>query len=370
LKRRLLDILVCPVCGEEFALEVHQEQERENFQPDRVLCQDRCAWKEPQTGSRKLPRDRVSTEDCSQCFRKEVIHGKVICRQRHRFPIEQGVLRILPRGGEPEKIGGDAQGFYESFDRHRKVKATFDLEWQMVNAQENIYGHSQAGEEGDFFRRMCIAPSYLTNKLLLDVGCGIGRLADRLSHRNCEVVGVELSAGIEKAFEQLGQNHRVHFIQGNLYSLPFRQRSFDYVYSKGVLQYVADAREALRQMARFVKPGGGVSITLYPPLPPFFARLNRGVRALTLRLPLPLVRVSSLLAVPFFSLAWKMSRVEERPISWKDRWHMIFNWLASDHQNFHPAEEVVSWFKEEGFSEIRLSPLPVGIFGRWGGHER
>lgn len=366
----MLDILACPICGEEFTLEIHQEQERENFQPDQVLCQGRCVWKEPGAGSKKSPRDWVSIEDCAQCFRKEVIRGKVFCRQGHRFPIERGVLRVLPGEGGAEKKGGDVRGFYESFDRHRKVKATFDLEWQMVNTQKAIYGHSQAEEEEDFFKRMCIVPSYLKNKLLLDVGCGIGRLADRLSHRNCEVVGVELSSGIEKAFEQLGQNPRVHFIQGNLYNLPFRQRSFDYVYSKGVLQYVADAREALRQIACFVEAGGGVSITLYPPLPPFFSVLNRGTRALTLRLPLPLVRLGSLLAVPFLSLAWKMSRVEERPISWSDRWHMIFNWLASEHQNFHAAEEVVSWFQEEGFSEIRLSPLPVGVFGRWEGYER
>jgi SAM-dependent methyltransferase len=239
----------------------------------------------------------------------------------------------------------------------------------MVDPERDIYGHSRDEEEEDFFRRLCVTASFLANKLVLDVGCGIGRLANRLSRVPSEVIGVELSSGVDKAWEEARCHPQAHFIQGNLYTLPFRPRVFDYIYSKGVLQYVYDSREAFRQISMLVAPGGGMSITLYPPLPRLFQLLNRMVRAITLRLPLSLVHLLGTLAVPFLSLAWRMSGVQERPISWSDRGHMIFNWLASDYQNFHSVKEVISWYREEGFGGIRSSAIPIGVFGQWEGNE-
>lgn len=369
MKRRLFDILACPVCGGEVSLTVLREDEAPAFRPEVVPCQRRCLWKEDKCGGKGIEQ-KTGIEDCGRCHAREIVEGSISCPQGHNFSISRGLLRALSLKKEKTRAGAGEAEFHNLLGQHGKVKATFDREWRMVDAEKEIYGHSPEEEEEDFFRRMCVDEKFLKGKLVLDVGCGIGRLADRLSQRNAEVVGVELSSGVEKAWGLVGNNPRVHFIQGNLFSLPFRPRVFDYVYSKGVLQYVSDPREAFRQMSRFVRPGGGLSVTLYPPLPRFFSLLNQGVRAMTLRFPLGLVHSLSLIAVPFLSPAWKISGVKERRIPWRDRGHMIFNWLASDYQNFHSTEEVVSWYREEGFADIRSSPLPVGVFGRWEGRER
>ena len=299
-------------------------------------------------------------KDCAGCYEKEILEGRVTCPSGDEFPISRGVLRaVSSTRGEP----------HSSFLRHQRVKATFDREWRMVNAEKEIYGHSPRSEVEDFRRRMCVDEDYIKGKLVLDVGCGIGRLADRLSKEDTEVVGVELSDGVDQAWEMSRQNPRVHFIQGNLYILPLRPRVFDYVYSKGVLQYVSNPREAFGRISRMVRPGGGLSVTLYPPLPRVFSLVNRAVRAVTLRLPLSLVNCLSLTAVPFLSPVWKCSGVENRRIPWRDRGHMIFNWLAADYQNFYSTEEVLSWYHEEGFAGFRTSSLPVGVFGEWEGCE-
>ena len=360
MKRRLFDLLACPICKESFSLRVLKEEDTRSFQPSSIPCRDRCLWREERGSS------GITVKDCAQCYGKEILEGLMTCPGGHEFAVSGGILRAL--GKKAKGDPGKGEEFFHSLKRHGGVKATFDREWQMVDAGREVYGHSPEAEEEDFFRRLCVEENFLRGKLILDVGCGIGRLADRLTQKADEVVGVELSDGVDRAWELFHSNPRVHFIQGNLYTLPLRPRTFDYVYSKGVLQYVSNPREAFRQVARSVRPGGGVSITLYPPLPPFFFFLNRSIRALTLRLPLGWVQALSFLAVPFLSTAWKASRVEMRRVSWRDRGHMIFNWLAADYQNFHSTEEVVSWYREEGFGRICTSQVPVGVFGRWEGH--
>jgi SAM-dependent methyltransferase/uncharacterized protein YbaR (Trm112 family) len=360
LKRRLFDLLACPICGDSFSLRVLKEEDAPSFQPSSIPCQDRCLWKEERGFS------GITVEDCARCYGKEILEGIVICPDGHEFAVSGGILRTLGKREKREPGGGEE--FFHSLKRHGGVKATFDREWRMVDAGQEIYGHSPEAEEEDFFRRLCVKENFLRGKLLLDVGSGIGRLADRLTRKAAEVVGVELSDGVDRAWERLHTNPRVHFIQGNLFTLPLRPRTFDYVYSKGVFQYVSNPREAFRRVARSVRPGGGFSITLYPPLPPFFFILNRSIRALTLRLPLGWVEVLSFLAVPFLPTAWRASGVEKRRIPMRDRGHMIFNWLAADYQNFHSTEEVVSWYREEGFGNICTSPIPVGVFGQWEGN--
>lgn len=360
MKRRLFDLLACPICGESFSLRALKEKDASPFQPASIPCQNRCLWREERGCA------EITVEDCRRCYGKEILEGLVTCPGGHEFTVSGGILRALRK--KDKACPEEKEEFFHSLKRHGGVKATFDREWQMVDAGQEIYGHSPEAEEEDFFRRLCVKEGFLRGKLVLDVGCGIGRLAERLTRKAAEVVGVELSDGIDRAWKLSQTNPRVHFIQGNLYTLPLRPRAFDYVYSKGVLQYVSNPRRAFGQVARSVRPGGGVSITLYPPLPPLFFFLNQWIRALTLRLPLGWVQVLSLLAVPFLSPAWKASRVQSRRVRWRDRGHMIFNWLSADYQNFHSTEEVVSWYREEGFGDIRTSPIPVGVFGRWEGH--
>ncbi|MBP1723284.1 MAG: Phthiotriol/phenolphthiotriol dimycocerosates methyltransferase, partial [Deltaproteobacteria bacterium] len=275
MKRRLFDLLACPICGDSFSLRVLKEEDAPSFQPSSIPCQDRCLWKEERGFS------GITVEDCARCYGKEILEGIVICPDGHEFAVSGGILRTLGKREKREPGGGEE--FFHSLKRHGGVKATFDREWRMVDAGQEIYGHSPEAEEEDFFRRLCVKENFLRGKLLLDVGSGIGRLADRLTRKAAEVVGVELSDGVDRAWERLHTNPRVHFIQGNLFTLPLRPRTFDYVYSKGVFQYVSNPREAFRRVARSVRPGGGFSITLYPPLPPFFFILNRSIRALTLR---------------------------------------------------------------------------------------
>ncbi len=100
---------------------------------------------------------------------------------------------------------------------------------------------------------------------LLDVGCGLGEaalaLADDLGETG-EIVGVDLSAEMLRVARADADASRcpVRFSVGDASALDEPSGSFDAVRSERTLQWIAEPRAAVREMARVVRPGGRVSL--------------------------------------------------------------------------------------------------------------
>jgi ubiquinone/menaquinone biosynthesis C-methylase UbiE len=93
----------------------------------------------------------------------------------------------------------------------------------------------------------------------LDFGAGVGRLSQALATHFREVDGVDISAPmIEQArkFNRFGERVRYHL--GTAQRLPFDDATFDFVFSKIVLQHVGIdlQRGYVREFVRVAKPGG------------------------------------------------------------------------------------------------------------------
>jgi SAM-dependent methyltransferase len=91
------------------------------------------------------------------------------------------------------------------------------------------------------------APFLPAQARVLDLGCGAGHSFHLLAPR--ETVGVDLSA------EALaGQDRETHV--ADMRALPFDSASFDAVLSVHSIEHVPDARPALAETARVLRPGG------------------------------------------------------------------------------------------------------------------
>lgn len=112
-----------------------------------------------------------------------------------------------------------------------------------------------------------------TGDLVLDVGCGAGRHSIEAARRGATAVAVDLAAdelravlrGADAAVEMLdaplgGGLPRV--LGADLTRLPFADATFDVVIASEVLEHVADDSAAIAELARVVRPGGRVGVTV------------------------------------------------------------------------------------------------------------
>jgi len=101
---------------------------------------------------------------------------------------------------------------------------------------------------------------------VLDVGCGPGVMIEPVVARGGRLTGIDLSAEmVGRARDRaraLRAEGRCRFIVGSAEGLPFEDAAFDAVTAMGVLEYVPDDARALREMARVVRPGGAVIVTV------------------------------------------------------------------------------------------------------------
>jgi SAM-dependent methyltransferase len=91
---------------------------------------------------------------------------------------------------------------------------------------------------------------------ILDVGCGTGLMLHQLS-RYGEVAGVDLS---DEALAYCRARGCQNVQKASVLELPFPDRSFDLVTAVDVLEHTVDDREAVREWARVLKPGGRLVI--------------------------------------------------------------------------------------------------------------
>jgi len=96
---------------------------------------------------------------------------------------------------------------------------------------------------------------------LLDIGCGTGFATEGLLQHLDTVYGLDQSAHqLEKAYAKFGKGGPVQFHRGDAERLPFKDDSFDVVWSSGSIEYWPNPVDALEEIRRIVKPGGTVLI--------------------------------------------------------------------------------------------------------------
>lgn len=95
----------------------------------------------------------------------------------------------------------------------------------------------------------------LSGKLWLDAGCGAGTYTRLVAQQGLDVVGVDYSMlTIVKARARSPTD--IGFVVSDVRHLPFSSRTFDGVLCFGVLQALAENKDALRELLVLVRPGG------------------------------------------------------------------------------------------------------------------
>ena len=108
---------------------------------------------------------------------------------------------------------------------------------------------------------------------VLDLGCGFGRHAFEAARRGASVVALDAGrdevegvaatfAAMLEAGELAPGTLRANVVQGDALHLPFPDASFDRVICSEVLEHIPDDVAAMRELARVLRPGGTMAITV------------------------------------------------------------------------------------------------------------
>ncbi len=87
---------------------------------------------------------------------------------------------------------------------------------------------------------------------ILDLGCGDGKLTKRIAESGAHVLGVDASAEMVEA----AREHGVEAEHTKAEELPFRNGTFDAVFSNAALHWVRGQDKMLAQVRRVLKQGG------------------------------------------------------------------------------------------------------------------
>jgi SAM-dependent methyltransferase len=183
----------------------------------------------------------------SQRLDDEVVEGSLRCVGCQKiFLIQRGIPRFVPA-----ELSASVKNTVTSFGWQWN---TFD-----PSIQETHFDSAQVFL--DFIAP--VTEEFFSGKVVLDAGCGAGRfakLAQQFGAR--QVIGVDLSSAVETAYTKTIDLPNVHIVQADIYHPPFR-RSFDYIYSVGVLHHLPEPMKGFQSLLRFLKQDGSISIWVY-----------------------------------------------------------------------------------------------------------
>lgn len=175
-------------------------------------------------------------------------------RARSGKRIRTGLLRSGSRRVE-------IRNFIPRFCAESSYADSFGYQWRKFkSSQMNTAG--KALSFARFYTRTRWKPGELRGKDVLEVGCGAGRFTEVLLEAGANVVSFDLSNAVDVCYEH-NRHPRLFLFQGDLFDLPLKEGSFDFVFCYGVLQHTPDALGAFRVLVRYLKMGGRISADNY-----------------------------------------------------------------------------------------------------------
>lgn len=305
----------------------------------------------------KIAEEVISTLRCLACAGGlQQIGDELSCVAcGEKYPIVHGVPRFV----KAEMYAG-----------------SFGFQWQVFDRTQ-LDTDSSHRSESDFRQRTGFRPEDLAGKLVLDVGCGMGRFAEVATRWGARVVGVDLSLAVESAVRNLADRSAT-ILQADVLRLPFSPESFDYIFSIGVLHHTPNCEQAFKSLPPLLKPDGRIAIWLYSSYNPWY-RFSDLYRKVTRRMPPRMLRRLCYGVIPLYGVHQVLRRIPLLgrrassllalviPMSFNPdpKWRVLdtFDWYSPWYQSKHTYEEVFRWFESCGLDDLHVIQQPIAVQG-------
>jgi arsenite methyltransferase len=325
--------------------------------------------------------------------------------QEHRSEtggtIVEGILRS-PDGRSYTITGGIPRFVLTEDCGQRQTERSFGYQWKQREAYDSEgskdfsrewlvrrYGFASRPEMQRYFaERQCI----------LDAGCGGGYSASLWLDSawqgagTAQWFGADISEAIDVAQERLTGIPGLHFLQADVCQLPFAEKTFDVIFSEGVLHHTPSTEQALKSLVPLLRRRGEIMFYVYRKKGPIREFTDDYIRSIVSALPpeqasailRPLTKLGQSLAelhaevevnedIPYLGI--KAGRYDvQRLIYWnfaKMFWndklsfeenHLTnFDWYSPRYSFRQTEEEVRRWCAESGLSIFYFNTEEAGF---------
>ena len=313
---------------------------------------------------------------------QEISEGFLICTNRHKFRIKNGIPRFVV--DKEKNFVKTEDAFSSKWKKYNKYY--HDKKWflKQQNWFLNRFGWKTLKNFNNFLK---------TRHRILDAGTGIGNSAKLFSaNPNAEVFAIDASSSIDFAYKKYGNVSNVHFLQADLRDLPFRKNFFDFICSDQVLHHTKDTETSFKYLTKFLENDGLISIYVYNRKGPMREFADDYIRSHTTKmsenecvdfsknmtyLGKSLAKLKKKITIPhdipllkikagsydvqrffywnFLKCFWAEDGNFERSVG------VNFDWYFPKYAYRHTPEEVQKWFKDIKIKIVHFREIESGI---------
>lgn len=240
-----------------------------------------------------------------------------------------------------------------------KYVDSFSFEWNTHSTTQLDSCRDDNYAEWSFSRKTGLTRKDVEGKLVLDAGQGAGRYCEVLARWGARVIGVDLSFAVEAASRNLEPYRNAIVAQADIGKLPFKEETFDFIVSLGVLHHTPDTRRHFHALVPLLKKGGSISIWVYPDTTDYMNR--KAWIPFTYRIPDRMFYRWCQWFVPFAHkykhtdiIRW-IARVfpfSDQGLGRDNDILDTFDGFSPRYHGCHGVAEVTGWFKEIGLERV------------------
>lgn len=288
---------------------------------------------------------------CPLCGRNfKFSNENLICAKKHSFPVIEGIPNLIPE-----------------LEKYKKTEESFSKEWGIMKKEESP---NMEKVRRLFLKDFNLNKKQMKGKFVLEAGCGRGYLEMAVSElvgKKGLAVGLDMSTSIlmfSSRKNRLTKNpDSAQYVRGNIDRAPFKKRSFDIIYSFGVLHHTPNTYNAFKSLLPLLKDNGKFFLGLYRKDRKEDTRVVSSIyssRDFVNKLPLPVIYSICFILAPFAKIyAYFNTITKRRPAfnkTLKEFQWSLFDHFSPQYAHRHTIEEVEKWFKELGFkrTEVKL----------------
>jgi len=346
MKRKLLDFIICPVCKKNLSLKIFKEDNG------------------------------------------EIEEGLLACSCGQFFPIIKNIPRIL-LGDLRESIYKHFPDFFLKYKNSLPEEEFKEIKPDNLKKKETLesfgflwHKYPKDLKEWEKNFKFYFAPldnlELLRNKTILDAGCGNGRHTFYSADFAKEVIAFDLSLSVNVAFENNKRNNNTHFLQADIYNLPFRPDCFDFIFSIGVLHYLPFPEQGFKKLLELLKDQSGILIYVYHAFPKtsfnyYLVKITDCLRFFTTKtsyrllyfLSYPIALISYLVFVlPYiiFSKIFKIRKITQ--INWPLKLYSgypfkvlindTFDRFSPPLEHRYSKQEILDWYQKAELKNIKI----------------